>query len=373
MAVNGTTRHAAPGQLFQAGIRRLEFAKDTTFQVELQRRVDELFAATGRRKRDCWQMYLKTALILAVFGVSWWLLVFVAQTLWQGLALAVVLGLSTALIGFDVQHDGGHGAYSNHRWINRIAAGTLGLVGGSSYIWRWRHSVLHHMYVNITGYDNDVSVAPLGRFCPHEPRLWFHRWQHLYMWAFYGMEAMKLQLIDDFRYLITGRIGEHRIGRPLRWELVNFIVGKAAFASLAFVVPMLLHGVWVVLFYYLVAAWVLGSVMVLVFVIPHLVADADFPLPTEGGRIDRPWAVHQANVTVDFARHNRVLTWLLGGLNYHKEHHLFPLICHVNYPAISKVVEETCRQFGVPYKEARSFPAGIAAHYRWLRKMARED
>jgi linoleoyl-CoA desaturase len=113
--------------------------------------------------------------------------------------------------------------------------------------------------------------------------------------------------------------------------------------------------------------------MVLVFVIPHLVPDADFPLPAGEGRMDCPWAVHQANVTVDFARHNRVLTWLLGGLNYHKEHHLFPLICHVNYPAMAPVVQETCREFGVPYKEHRSFIAGIASHYRWLRTMATQE
>jgi linoleoyl-CoA desaturase len=318
------------------------------------------------------RIYLKAALILGVFCAAWWLLVFVAGTLAQGLILAVVLGLATALIGFNIQHDGGHAACSEHPWINRIAAGTLGLIGGSSYTWRWKHSVIHHMYVNISGYDSDIDMRPLGRLSPHQKRLWFHRWQHLYLWAFYGLEAVKLQVLDDFRYIVTGRLGVHRIGRPLRWELVQFIVGKAAFACLAFVVPMLLHGVWVVLFYYLVAAWVLGVVMVLVFVIPHLVPDAEFPLPSAPGRMDIPWAVHQANVTVDFARRDRVLTWLLGGLNYHKEHHLFPLICHVNYPAISKVVEETCREFGVPYKEARSFPAGVAAHYRWLRRMAKE-
>lgn len=89
--------------------------------------------------------------------------------------------------------------------------------------------------------------------------------------------------------------------------------------------------------------------------------------------MERPWAVHQVNVTVDFARRNRVLTWLLGGLNYHKEHHLFPLICHVNYPAISPVVQETCREFGVSYSEHPSFLSGIACHYRWLRTMATRD
>lgn len=358
-------------EFLQAGFRRLEFSKDVTFQTELRRRVDELFRTAELRKRDCWQMYLKSAIILTVFGLAWWGLVFVAQTVVQGLALAILLGLATTMIGFNIQHDGGHGAYSDNRWINRIAAGTLGIIGGSTYTWRWKHSVIHHMYVNITGYDNDINIGRLGRLAPHQKHLWFHRWQHLYMWPLYGFEALKLQLLDDFRYIITGRLGEHRIGRPLRWELVNFIVSKAAFACLAFVVPMLFHPVWVVLFYYLVTAWVLGLVMVLVFVTPHLVADAEFPLPTDASHIDRPWAVHQAKVTVDFGRRHRVMTVLLGGLNYHKEHHLFPLICHVNYPAIAPVVEQACRDFGLPYNEHPTFAAGLAAHYRWLRQMGR--
>ncbi len=91
------------------------------------------------------------------------------------------------------------------------------------------------------------------------------------------------------------------------------------------------------------------------------------------GRMENPWTVHQAQVAVDFARHNRVLTWLVGGLNYHKEHHLFPAICHVNYPSIAPIVEQTCREFGIPYKEHKSFRAGIAAHYRWLRRMGAAD
>ena len=123
----------------------------------------------------------------------------------------------------------------------------------------------------------------------------------------------------------------------------------------------------------LVASLVLGMTMVLVFIIPHL----------RGRRIPAAARGHGADgdalggppgeVTVNFARRNRVLTWLLGGLNYHKEHHLFPLICHVNYPAMSPVVEQTCREFGMPYKEYPSFAAGIAAHYRWLRQMGAAD
>jgi linoleoyl-CoA desaturase len=357
-----------------SGVPRLDFDKDTAFQSELRRRVDEYFQATGRPKHGDWRIWVKTAIILSCFAACYVLLVFVARNLWQGLLLAITLALCTAAIGFNIQHDGGHQAYSNRRWVNRLAAWTLDLIGGSSGRWRWKHCLIHHMYVNITGYDRDIDVGRLGRFSPHQTRRWWHRWQHLYLWGFYGLLAVEMQLFDDFAYIITGRLGDLRIPRPRGWELVIFVAGKALFLGWALAIPMLFHPVWTVLFYYAVASAVLGVVLVLVFITPHLVDKAEFPMPRlDTGRMERPWAVHQAMVTVNFSRGNRILTWLLGGLNYHKEHHLFPLICHVNYPALSEVVEETCRQFGLPYNTHRTFWAGIVAHYRWLRRMGRGD
>jgi linoleoyl-CoA desaturase len=86
-------------------------------------------------------------------------------------------------------------------------------------------------------------------------------------------------------------------------------------------------------------------------------------------QMDTPWEIHQLETTVDFARDNRVLSWLVGGLNFQVEHHLFPRISHVHYPAISRVVEETCHEFGIPYLQNRTFAAGIASHYRLLRRL----
>jgi linoleoyl-CoA desaturase len=362
-------RHAV-----QSGIRRVEFDPDMAFQNTLRKRVDEYFRATGRRKRDCWQMYLKTAILIAGFGTSYSLLVFLAATLWQGLTLAILLALFMTAIGFDVQHDGGHQSFSEHAWVNRLMAWNLDLVGTSSARWRWKHTVIHHMYVNITGVDTDIDLGMLARMSPHQKRYWWHRVQHFYIWPFYAMLAIEMQLLDDFRYVITGKLGQNRVPRPRGWELVIFVTGKTLFFAWAFALPMLLHPIWTVVFYYAVAVSVMGIVLALVFVIPHLVENAEFPMPKKDtGRMERPWAVHQAMVTVNFAMRNPVLTWLLGGLNYHKEHHLFPLICHVNYPGMSKAVEETCREFGVPYHAYGSFFAGIAAHYRWLRRMGRAD
>ena len=349
---------------------RLKFGNDHGFQLELRRRVDEYFRTTGRRQRDCWQMYLKTAILGAGFAVSYGLLVFAAQAWWLGLVLAIALGLCAAAIGFNVQHDGSHQAYSNHPAVNKLMALTLDLVGGSSYFWRWKHVVFHHTYVNVTGHDTDIDLGILGRLNTHQERFAGHRWQHVYFGPLYGLVAIKWQLVDDFRKLISGRICNQRIPRPTGWELVIFVAGKAIFLTLAFGIPLLFHSAGVVLAYYVVAALVLGTTLAVVFQVAHCVEEAEFPLPrADTGRIEGAWAVHQAETTVDFARRSRVVAWLLGGLNFQIEHHLFPRISHVNYPAISPLVEQTCRDFGVRYVEHRSFRAGVLSHFRWLRRM----
>ena len=348
----------------------LKFGTNSAFQLELRRRVDEYFRATGRRQRDCWQMYLKAAILIACLAVSYLLLVFAAHAWWQGVPLAVLLGLAAAGIGFNIQHDGGHHAYSDHPSINKLMAMTLDMIGGSSYFWRWKHVVIHHTYVNVTGHDSDINLGILGRVTPHQTRLAFHRWQHLYLWPFYGVLAVKWQLVDDFRRLIAGRIGSHRVRRPTGWDLVLLVAGKTTFFAWAFGVPLLFHPVSVVLVHYGIAALVLGTALAVVFQVAHCVEEAAFPLPSAGtGRIERAWAIHQAETTVDFARPSRLVAWLLGGLNFQIEHHLFPRISHVNYPAISKLVEQTCRDFGVTYTEHRSFREGVTAHFRWLRRM----
>jgi len=351
-------------------VHRPKFARNDSFQQDVRRRVEDYFRLNGRRQRDVPSMYLKTAVILAVLAASYVLLVFAAQTWWQAAPLAVLLGLSMAGLGFNIQHDGSHHGYSDRPWVNKLMALTMDLCGASSYVWRYKHNVIHHTYVNITGHDNDVDLGPLGRLTPHQRRLPWHRWQHFYLWPLYGLMSIKWQLLDDFQILVTGRLGNDRIPRPKRWDLAAFVAGKVVFFTLAFGVPLLLHPWWAVLLFYGAASCVLGITLSIVFQMAHAVEQAAFPMPRpETGRLEKCWAVHQVETTVDFARNSPVASWLLGGLNFQIEHHLFPRICHVNYPAISKIVEEACRDHGVKYAVHPSFWAGLAAHYRWLRRM----
>ncbi|HEX7926986.1 MAG TPA: fatty acid desaturase, partial [bacterium] len=193
--------------------RRLKFAGDSAFHNELKRRVDSYFRNTGKRPRDNPAMYIKTAVILGVFAVSYALLAFVIESWWIAVPVAALLGFATAGIGFNIMHDAGHGAYSRFHAINRMLSWTLDLIGGSSYFWRWKHGVYHHTYANITLLDTDVEVAGLGRLTPHQPWHHMHRWQHWYIWPLYGVMAIKWHVYDDFRDLWNGRIGEHAVPR----------------------------------------------------------------------------------------------------------------------------------------------------------------
>ena len=349
---------------------RPKFPKDDGFQAELGRRVAAYFHTTGKRERDCWQMYLKTVIILAWCAVSYWLLVFVVQTWWQALPAALSLACAFAAIGFSIQHDGGHSAYSRRPWINRLAAWSLDLMGASSYLWYWKHDIFHHTYSNIARQDTDIELGAALRVAPHQRRRWFHRWQHFYLWPLYGVMASRWHLYGDFKEVITGWMGPHRIPRPKGRDLAFFWAAKLVSIGYFLVIPMFFHPVWVVLLLYLIVTGTLGVVLSVVFQLAHCVEEADFPLPdVETNRMGSAWAVHQAETTVDFARRNPVLSWWLGGLNFQIEHHLFPRICHIHYPALSKIVEGTCREYGVKYTAHPTFWAGIASHYRWLRRM----
>lgn len=350
---------------------RLKFNGENSFQTELRRRIEAYMQSTGKSQRDCPRMYAKTGIILGVFAASYILLVFFAATWWQTVPLAILLGLSAAAIGFNVMHDGGHKAYSKRAWINRLMGVTAELIGGSSYVWHWKHGVFHHTYANITGYDTDIDMGGLARFTPHQKRLLFHRWQHWYVWFLYGLMAVKWHLYDDFRDVILGRMDGHTFPRPKGRDLAVFLGGKVSFLLLAFGIPLLFHAVWEVALFYGIAVVVLGVVLSMVFQLAHCVEEADFPVPGESGRMETSWGIHQVETTVDFARRSRLAGWLLGGLNYQIEHHLFSRICHVNYPAISKLVEETCHEFGVRYAVHDSLLAGLRSHFRWLRRMGR--
>ncbi len=351
---------------------RVKFPRDAAgFQVELKKRVAEYFRSTGQSERGGWRIYAKTFVVFGWMIASYIALVFFAPSLWMAIPLALGLAAAMAASAFCVQHDGGHKAYSNWTVMNRIAALSLDFIGASSYLWYWKHAVLHHTYSNIPGHDTDIELGSVMRLCPQHELRWFHRWQHLYLFVLYGVMAARWHLWGDFKEIVTGKIGPHPYPRPKGIDFAIFWFGKAFSIGWLIVLPMFFHDWWVVALFYLGITGVMGVLLSVVFQLAHCVGEADFPSPNEALRMESAWAIHQVQTTANFARTSRTLTYLLGGLNFQIEHHLMPHVCHIHYPALSPIVEKLCGEYGIRYSCHPTFWAGVVSHYRWLRKMGR--
>ena len=345
------------------------FTADSGFKHEVTRRVLEYFERTGLSQKGGRQMRLKTVAFLAWFAASYGSLVFADTNSWQRVLLCVSLALAMAGIAFSIQHDGNHGAYSKYPFINRLSGFTLDILGGSSYVWRWKHNVAHHTYTHLYGSDSDIDV-PFGRLATAQPLHYLHRFQQYYLWFVYAFFVAYWHFFEDFKQLAQARIADTRFTRPRGWLLAQLICGKLCFFGWAFVIPCLSHPWWGVLAFYGVTSALLSFILILVFQLAHSVEEAELPaLASHVKRVPRAWAVHQVEATVDFGRTNRLLSWYVGGLNFQIEHHLFPRICHVHYPHIAGIVERTCIEFGVRYTVHDSCLDAVRSHWRWLRRM----
>ncbi|MCB9639439.1 MAG: acyl-CoA desaturase [Myxococcales bacterium] len=317
-------------------------------------------------------MYLKTFILFLWLGSSYALLLSGRLSAWGACLVAVFLGVAMAGIGFNVMHDGGHRSYSKRDWINRWMFYSLDLLGGNSYYWNWKHNNLHHSYTNIDQHDTDLEVGPFGRLSPHQKHLWFHRFQHLYLWFLYGLLAIKWQLFDDFFNLAVGKVGNNPVPRPKGKDLIHLFLGKMLFYFFAFLLPMYFFPWQKVLALYVLASFVEGLILAVVFQMAHCLEEAEFLVPPKNNdRIQQDWFSHQLATTVNFAPSSRFLSWYCGGLNYQIEHHLFPKVSHIHYPALSSVVRETCEEYGIAYRSHRTLWASLRSHYRWLKRMGR--
>lgn len=353
---------------------KIRFSPNADFERELKKRVQQYFDQTGLPKRDCPKMYFKTSLILIWAILSYSLLVFSNFPPWGILLSAISLTMSLNAIGFNLMHDGVHRAYSNRPVINKLMGLSMDLIGGSSYFWYWKHNYLHHSYPNITGHDDDIEAGILARFSPHQKRYFFHRYQHIYIWFLYGFLAIKWHLFDDFYTFYTKRINEHPIDRPEGWDFLIFFGGKLCFFSLAFIIPSFFYPITYVLLFYAFIAFLQGVQMSVILQLAHCNQDAEFPMHSKDSKtMGTTWIVHQLSTTADYARNNSILNWYVGGLNFQVEHHLFPTICHINYPAISIIVAKTCKEYKVAYFAYDSFASGLRSHYEWLRYLGQSE
>jgi linoleoyl-CoA desaturase len=273
-------------------------------------------------------------------------------------------------------HDANHGAYSKNEKVNFWVGRVVNLVGGFAPTWKIQHNVLHHTYTNVFGYDEDVSPAiPILRFSPDDKKLPIHRFQYIYAWFFYSLMTFMWITTKDFQQLFRyKKMGLTKTeSKNFNALLIELIIAKVGYYILFLVIPILLLSVswWVIVLSLILSHLIAGLILAAIFQPAHVVPETEFPHADKDLKIENNFLIHQLETTTNYAPQSKIFYWLVGGLNYQIEHHLFPNICHVHYKGLSKVVKQTAEEFNVPYHSHKTFFSAIKYHTKMLKDLGK--
>lgn len=345
------------------------------FHDAVKARVEEYFSRNNISKLYDHRMVIKTIAMLAMYFVPFALIVTgiasVSMILFYG--AWVLMGVGIAGIGTSVMHDSNHGAYSRNEKVNRALGWLLNILGGYDRNWRIQHNVLHHTYTNLDGLDEDIDAGILLRMSPNARHIGMHRYQHLYAWLLYGIMNIYWVTVKDYKCLLkygkNGLIKKEKV--TLKQALLELSLYKVMYFGYILVLPLFFAGVeWYHVVLGFVAMHLVGGLLLAcIFQLAHVMETSEYPKPPETKKMESSWAVHQLLNTANFAPNNKILSWYIGGLNFQIEHHLFPHICHVHYPKLSKIVAQVAAEHNVPYNVQPTFRRALRQHALMLKQL----
>lgn len=348
--------------------------KTKPFFQAIKAGVDQYFTANRIKQTGNWKLYSKSVILLSSAMAIYLSLLFISLPVWASLLLCAVLGLLLASIGFNVMHDACHGSYSSKKWVNNIMGLTLNACGGNAFIWKFKHNIIHHTYTNVDGVDDDIAKSPLMRMCPSQKWVPAHRFQHLYVILLYAVSSFAWVLYLDFDKYFRKKIVDTPLQKMNNWEHFIFWSSKVLYILFYIVIPALAVGwvPWLIGFFFMHA--IMGITLAIVFQLAHVVENTSFEHVEVNDhlQIENEWAIHQVKTTANFAPRNKIVGWFVGGLNFQVEHHLFPRISHVHYPAINAIVANACIQYNITYNEFPTMRKAIASHFKTMHRLGRK-
>lgn len=345
-------------------------SSNQAFFQDVRKGVDQYFASSGKGKNANGLMYFKSLLFIGSMVGFYLLLITNTVAGWWAFLTALGLGFSQACIGFNVGHDAIHKSYSSKQSFNRAMSVAWNLIGASSYMWDIMHNKVHHTHTNIPGADEDLEVAPgLIKLSPLEKRTNVMKHQHWYAFFLYGLSTLSWVFKKDYVKYFAPKIGSHDNTKHPKGTFVKMLFWKIIHYTIFIVLPLIFMEItwWQFLIGFICMHLIEGLTLGLVFQLAHVVEGVEFPETDSEGHIDESWAVHQMRTTANFSTRSPLVTFIVGGLNFQVEHHLFPKICHVHYPEISKIVRAEAKKHNVPYIENKTFLSALKSHSRMLK------
>jgi fatty acid desaturase len=267
----------------------------------------------------------------AALGESWWQLL-----------TAVYLAVVFTQIAF-VGHDAGHRQISRSRRTNdRVGLVHANLLVGISFGWWVPKHNAHHTNPNHEELDPDISITALAftadqASSKHGLVRLVARYQAFLFFPLLLLEAAHLHLASS-RAVLRGS------GRANTVEGLLLLAHVAAYVTALVVVLSPLQAVAFVV----VQQGLFGLYLGCSFAPNH----KGMPTLTDADELDflRRQVLTSRNVAG-----SRLVDFVLGGLNYQIEHHLFPNMPRPNLRRAQPLVRAFCRQHGLDYTEASLF------------------
>ncbi len=337
---------------------------------DLKNRVSAYFTQNNIKQTGGSRLLSKALFLIVSYVIIYLHLMVFQPVWWLALLECAVLGVLTASIGFNIMHDGGHGSFSENKTMNKIASWSASMLGVSQFMWNMKHNMIHHTYTNVDGVDDDIEIGIWMRMSPQQEKLKMHKYQHIYFYGLYMLMYFFWVFFADYKKYFTRKIGQFPLKKMSTTDHIQFWAVKVWHALAFIVLPIYVWGLVPFLIGFLVLSLVSGFILSIVFQLAHTVEDTEFPIPDEAThRLPDEFAAHQIKTTANFSTGSKVLSWFVGGLNFQVEHHLFPKVSHIHYPAINKIVIEVCKEHNLNYIEYPTLTSAIRAHIGFLKRM----
>uniref|UniRef100_A0A7S1KUI1 Cytochrome b5 heme-binding domain-containing protein n=1 Tax=Percolomonas cosmopolitus TaxID=63605 RepID=A0A7S1KUI1_9EUKA len=324
--------------------QRYSWKEDGTY-AELARRVKKIYPSRESYKAS-WQWWVG----LVALAFSYFSLQIISFTYGYTL-MAIVAGTMGPVLGFyGLLHDASHHSVSTNPTVNKW----LSIFSNHLYFWHaavwWQHHCFaHHSHTGDPELDPDLrNGTKFIRKSPYFPLKPYHKYQKYFSYLLYLLLPNQAigQTLSYRRAIQIGKI----FGVPLiRYESARSLFESIATRSieafslfLHFVYPIMCLGFFQGLS---VSCCFWAGVGITYYIIVAPGHDTN----VVSFKQKQDWGDQQIMHSSNFSHSNKVLTFLVGGMNYQIEHHLFPSVSWIHLPRIAKIVKEVCAERNMPY------------------------
>lgn len=368
--------------------KAVQYEKDLFYDI-IRDRVREALLSQGmdpRRDRGAntiRKLYYLTVIIAIVICARAH-----AQGKILGSFFLAVFGWLVGALGHDAGHFSVGAGGKNYAWINDLAVWGMSFLE-NPILWQHQHTYAHHSHTN--SFDQDPDLHHFHTFLRVHRRFRQHDLYKNQVNQLYVLSAYALVVFGTSVWIPLGMLQEGTL-----YGMVDWTDRKRPFRFVAFMVHLIgfVGGIIILPF------WVYPSIMQAAFaVVIHLATSgwlfaffsqinhlnepslcresSKHEIPRDcadpvRASLKRSWAAEQVESSNNFCTDSTFWYYLSNGLNMQIEHHLFPGLNHCHLHRIQPVVQATCEEYGVKYKNAHTWGELWRLMLDWLNRLADE-